>query len=80
MQISDENLHHVREVWMSVSGQRTSLDHIIFARPAECTSEILAKPRTILLWYGERQGITANYQALYLTKRMEAERCQRTMV
>ena len=51
VQISDENLHHVRELLDDVFGRDQLCAQITFAKSSATTSELLPVPVNYLLWY-----------------------------
>ena len=52
VQISDENLHHVRELLDEVFGAENFVSIITFAKTTSATSELLSSTSDYLLWYG----------------------------
>jgi adenine-specific DNA-methyltransferase len=67
VQISDENLHHVREVMDEVFGSENFCGAIIFAKTTSATSDLLPTTTDFLLWYGrDRQHV--KYNQVYLDK------------
>lgn len=52
VQISDENLHHVREVIDEIFGAENFCGAIVFAKTTSATSELLPTTTDFLLWYG----------------------------
>ena len=67
VQISDENLHHVREVMDEVFGNPNSCGVIIFAKTTSATSELAASTTDFILWYA-RDIARVKYRPLYLPK------------
>lgn len=67
VQISDENLHHVREVLDDVFGSENACAVLIFAKTTSATSELTASTTDFLLWYA-RDKSRVKYRALYLAK------------
>jgi adenine-specific DNA-methyltransferase len=67
VQISDENLHHVREVMDEVFGNLNSCAVIIFAKTTSATSELAASTTDFILWYA-RDIARVKYRPLYLPK------------
>ncbi len=53
VQISDENLHHAREVIDEVFGRANFCGIIVFAKSSATTSETLPTPFDYLLWYAK---------------------------
>ena len=67
VQISDENLHHVRELMDEVFGAENFCCVIPFAKTSSATSELLATTTDFVLWYArDRQRV--KYHQLYLRK------------
>jgi len=67
VQISDENVHHVRELMDEVFGQDNFAGIIQFAKTAGLGSSRLSTVADYLLWYG-RDLAQIRYQPLYLHK------------
>ncbi|BCX81475.1 adenine-specific DNA-methyltransferase [Methylomarinovum caldicuralii] len=70
VQISDENLHHVRELMDEVFGDENYLNLIPFAKTSGVTTRFLASRVDFLLWYA-RDKAQAKYRPLYLEKSVE---------
>lgn len=71
VQISDENLHHVREVMDEVFGADNSLAVIPFLTTTSQTASSLGSVADYLLWYGKEKPKT-KYRQLFLTKDPQA--------
>src|SRR5437867_1813266 len=67
VQISDENLHHVREVMDEVFGGENFVSVISFATTSGFLSGSLSRAGDYLLWYG-RDAQRLRYCQLYLSK------------
>ena len=67
VQISDENLHHVREIMDEVFGCENYLNVIPFAKTSGVTTSFLASNVDFLLWYAKDKS-SARYRQLYLDK------------
>jgi Adenine specific DNA methylase Mod len=67
VQISDENLHHVREVMDEVFGAENCCGTITFATSSNLTSGLIAATNDYLLWYARNKTSVKNHQ-LYLTQ------------
>ncbi|HZU42703.1 MAG TPA: site-specific DNA-methyltransferase [Terriglobales bacterium] len=67
VQISDENLHHVRELLDEVFGADNYCGTIAFATSSNLTSDLIATTNDYLLWYA-RDKVSVKYHQLYLTK------------
>jgi len=67
VQISDENLHHVRELMDEVFGAENFVSVIIYAKTSSATSGLLANVSDYIVWYVK--DITAiKYRQLYIEK------------
>lgn len=53
VQISDENVHHVREVMDEVFGEDNFCGQILFAKSGGTASQLLASPNDHLIWYAK---------------------------
>jgi adenine-specific DNA-methyltransferase len=72
VQISDENLHHVRELMDEVFGADNCAAIISFAKTAGSTQELLPTVCDFILWYAkDRERI--KYRQLYLDKEVGNE-------
>ncbi len=67
VQISDENLHHVREVLDQVFGFENFVALVPFKKTAGQSSELLAGVADYLLWYGKSVELI-RYRQLYTLK------------
>jgi adenine-specific DNA-methyltransferase len=67
VQISDENLHHVREVMDDVFGVENACSIIPFAKTASTATNLLNEEFDYLLWYG-KDIKQVRYRQLYQTK------------
>ncbi|WP_235533647.1 MULTISPECIES: site-specific DNA-methyltransferase [unclassified Roseateles] len=67
VQISDENLHHVREVMDEVFGSANSMGVIVFSKTTSASGSGLASVCDYLLWYGKDSART-KYRDLYLRR------------
>ena len=67
VQISDENLHHVREVMDEVFGAENLCSLITFVKTTSATTELLGATADYLLWYAHDKSV-AKYRQLYLYK------------
>jgi adenine-specific DNA-methyltransferase len=72
VQISDENLHHVREVMDEVFGSDCFVSLIAFSKTTSATSELLPMTTDFLLWYA-REPSRVRYNPLFLRKAMGGE-------
>lgn len=70
VQISDENLHHVREVLDDTLGAENYLNVIPFAKTSGVTTNYLASNVDFLIWYA-KDKTKALYRQLYLEKSRE---------
>ena len=67
VQISDENLHHVREVMDEVFGAENFCSLVTFVKTTSATTELLGTTSDYLLWYA-RGKPTVKYRQLYTYK------------
>ncbi|WP_353429169.1 site-specific DNA-methyltransferase [Paracoccus denitrificans] len=67
VQISDDNLHHVREILEEVFGAENFVSLITFAKTSSATSEMLAATADYLIWFA-KDKTKAKYQSLYTPK------------
>jgi len=67
VQISDENVHHVREIMDEVFGKENFVSQIVFQTTPYATSNYLAPVYDILLWYAKDLKLL-KYRQLYLEK------------
>jgi len=72
VQISDENLHHVRELMDEVFGAENFCSVIAFAKTTGATSELLSTTTDFLVWYA-RDREHVKYNQLYLDKSFGGE-------
>jgi adenine-specific DNA-methyltransferase len=70
MQISDENLHHVRELMDEVFGSENFLSVITFKKTTSASSTLLPAVNDYLLWYA-RDFSRVKYRQLYSSKGLE---------
>lgn len=67
VQISDENLHHVREVMDEVLGGDNFISLITFSKTSSATSDLLPSTADYLLWYSKEKR-KVKYNRVYLPK------------
>jgi adenine-specific DNA-methyltransferase len=67
VQISDENLHHVRELLDDVMGKHNFCSIITFAKTSGQTDNRLASVSDYLLWYARNRS-TMKYRQIYTRK------------
>lgn len=67
VQISDENVHHVREIMDEVFGAENCLGQITFTKTSSASSELLSGVCDYLIWYG-RNRPSVKYRQLYKEK------------
>jgi adenine-specific DNA-methyltransferase len=72
VQISDENLHHVREVMDEVFGAENSLAVIVVQKTSSATSDKLSSICDYLLWYG-KEADRVKYRQLFRQKHLGQE-------
>ncbi len=71
VQISDENLHHVRELMDDLFGAENHICTIIYATSTGRTSSYLASVNDYIVWYGKSKNI--KYNQLFVEKEGTAE-------
>ncbi len=69
IQISDENVHHVRELLDEIFGPENCVSFITFFKTSSQTSGSLASVSDYLLWYAKDKK-QVKYRQLYLNKTM----------
>lgn len=69
VQISDENLHHVRELLDELFGPSNHVSLIIYRKTTTASSDGLATVCDYLLWYAKDKG-KLKYRPLYLAKEL----------
>lgn len=57
VQISDDNLHHVREIMDEVFGDKNFVALITFSKTSSATSELLASTADYILWYARNKDL-----------------------
>ncbi|TLM69220.1 MAG: site-specific DNA-methyltransferase [Deltaproteobacteria bacterium] len=67
IQISEENLHHVREIMDEVFGSENLSGIIAFAKTSSSSGGLLASTADFLLWYAKDKS-KVKYKQLYLDK------------
>jgi len=67
VQISDENLHHIREVMDEVFGAENLCGVVVFVKTTSQTAELLAAVNDYVLWYA-RDKERIKYRQLYITR------------
>ncbi|MDD5706082.1 MAG: site-specific DNA-methyltransferase [Kiritimatiellae bacterium] len=72
VQISDENVHHVREIMDEVFGAANCVSLISFAKTSGATARVLATTCDYLLWYA-RDAQKLKYRELFLDKQAFGE-------
>lgn len=72
VQISDENLHHIRALLDEVFGRSNFCSIITFAKTTSQTDNRLASVSDYLIWYARDRGIM-KYRQLYKAKEIGAE-------
>ena len=71
VQISDENIHHVRELMDEVFGSDNFCAVVSFLKSSATTSEILPSPADHIVWYAKHKT-SLKYRQLFLDKRLGA--------
>lgn len=72
VQISDENLHHVREVMDEVFGAEHAVSLIAFAKTSSFSGDYLSSTYDYLLWYA-RDKLQMKYHALWHERKERTE-------
>lgn len=72
VQISDENLHHVRELCDEILGAHNFVSLITFKKTTSSTANLLAGVSDYLVWYAKEIS-HLKYRQLYLTKEVGGE-------
>jgi adenine-specific DNA-methyltransferase len=67
VQISDENVHHLRELMDEVLGKENFISEIIFKKASSETTKYLATVCDLILWYAKDRD-KLKYRQLYLMK------------
>ncbi len=67
VQISDENLHHVREIMDEVFGAGNYISQICFVKTSSSTKDFISPTVDYLLWYGKNKS-TTKYRPLLMDK------------
>lgn len=70
IQISDENVHHVKELCDEIFGRENYLNIIPFVKTSGVTTKFLASRVDFLIWYAKRKE-QCKYHTLYLPKSYE---------
>src|SRR5580658_4902623 len=71
VQISDENLHHVREVMDEVFGHDNFVGVISFVKATAQTTELLSSSSDFIIWFG-RDRDRIKFRSLFLEKSLGA--------
>ncbi|MDP1611414.1 MAG: site-specific DNA-methyltransferase [Sulfuritalea sp.] len=73
VQISDENLHHVREIMDEVFGAGNFCSVITVVKTASQTAELIAGVSDYLVWYAKDKG-KVKYRKVLIEKQLDVER------
>jgi adenine-specific DNA-methyltransferase len=68
VQISDENVHHVREIMDEVFGSNNFISQIIYAKTSGYATKHLTSVCDYILWYG-KDFVKTKYHQLYYEKK-----------
>lgn len=71
VQISDENVHHMRELMDEVFGAANFIGLIAFVKAGGFPGRFMPRPYDFLVWYGRDKSKT-KYRQLYAEKSLEA--------
>lgn len=69
VQISDENVHHIREIMDEIFGKENFCGLITFAKTSSQTSQLLAGVSDYLVWYGKNLH-QIKYRQLFIEKQI----------
>ncbi|MBE2967663.1 site-specific DNA-methyltransferase [Burkholderia cepacia] len=72
VQISDENLHHVKEVLDEVMGANNFVSVISFKKTTSASGDLLASVNDFLVWYSKDKE-RIKYRQIYVPKAMEPD-------
>jgi adenine-specific DNA-methyltransferase len=72
VQISDENVHHVREILDEVFGTKNFVGQICFVKATAQTTELLSSAADYILWYAKEKS-KAKYNQLFFDKEVGRE-------
>lgn len=72
VQISDENLHHVREVMDEVFGADSCISVIAFKKTTTASGDLLATVNDFLLWYAKDRS-RVKFQQVFTLKDLEPD-------
>lgn len=72
VQISDENVHHVREICDEVFGAENFISQIMFQKTSYQETNYLAGVGDILIWYGKNKPLT-KVRKIYRRKEIQEE-------
>lgn len=75
VQISDENIHHVREVLDEIFGPENSMCIISFAKTTNLGGQFLDESSDYLLWYAKDRN-SVKFHNIYQMKKNRRRRCQ----
>lgn len=67
VQISDENVHHVREMMAEIFGSENFVAEIVFQKTASATSELLAGTADLIVWFAKHRP-SVKYRRLFTYK------------
>ena len=67
VQISDENVHHVREMMSETFGNENFVAEIVFQKTASATSELLAGTADLIVWFAKHRP-SVKYRRMFTYK------------
>jgi adenine-specific DNA-methyltransferase len=67
VQISDENVHHVREMMSEIFGNENFVAEIVFQKTASATSELLAGTADLIVWFAKHRP-SVKYRRMFTYK------------
>jgi adenine-specific DNA-methyltransferase len=71
VQISDENLHHVRELMDEIFGSENSVATIVAQKTSSATAELLSTTGDYILYYAKERGL-CKYRQLFTSRLNES--------
>ena len=72
VQISDENVHHVRELMDEIFGPENFLSNLVFQKTTSSTSNLLSNVSDYVLWYSKNNS-SVKFRQLFKEKKLGDE-------
>jgi len=79
VQISDENVHHVREICDEVFGKENFVSEIVLKKSGSQTTDFLPTVNDIIIWYG-RDKNNLKYNSLFQSKKIGLNESEFTQI